>query len=76
MTLHIDLTKEKERALQEEAKRRGMTASDYARMLLEKNLSLPPSVPSFLTKGMFPEFRNVSEEDFQEAKQHSDKFEF
>ena len=42
MTLTIDIPPELEHRLQDEAARKGVVASDYARMLLEERLGLHP----------------------------------
>lgn len=70
MSIWVELGKDKEKSLREEAKRHGMDISDYARTLLERDLpgSSNKSLDTLLKKGMFPQLKSVSEEDFKKAE--------
>lgn len=50
MTLTIDVSEELESKLEEEAKRNGMSKSDFVRIMLEEKLSLKPERPKFPSK--------------------------
>jgi rifampicin phosphotransferase len=55
MTLMIELTPELERELQQIAARHGMSASDYARRLIEQHLPLTPEKRKSLWEALTPE---------------------
>jgi plasmid stability protein len=55
MTLTIELTPEMERELRQVAARHGMSASDYARRLIEHHLPMPPEERKSLWEVLTPD---------------------